>query len=1021
MRFFALTLALALSANLNAADPVDFNRDIRPLLADRCFACHGPDAKEVKAGLRLDLKDVATKPSESGKTAVTPGKADASELVRRVFSTDPDEQMPPAESHKQLNAAEKELFKRWIVEGAEYMDHWAFLSPEKEPLPPVQTKNWERNEIDRFVLAKLEAKGLKPSDPAASATLIRRVSLDLRGFPPTVAELDRFVKDTSPDAYEKMVDRMLDSPHFGEKMARIWMDLARYGDTNGYHYDSTRQVWLWRDWVIQAFNKNMPFSQFTIEQLGGDLLPNATVDQKVATGFVRNTRYNEEGGADPDEWRVEYAKDRARTLGQVWMGMTVGCAECHSHKYDPISQKEFYQLYAFFNSLDEPGSQGHNQQYPPLIQVPSKNQNVRIAKLDTDIAAARQQIQTALAAIKYAESKEVATKPTPMPIDEVWIDDNAPKGAVLQGQGNPAWQWITKADGPVHLGARATKRSGAGLSQHFFTKADPLEVKAEDVLFEWVWLDPKNPPKTVQMQFNDGVWEHRAFWGERLGHGNPKEGPHNHRVGDLPKTGEWVRLEVSAKAVGLKPGAKINGWAFTQFDGTVYYDHAGVTRITADARYLESLAVWETKAANDAGVPEAVRNAVKVLAAKRNDQQSKSIGDYYIEHVHGASRKTFAPLHARVKSAEAEIAKIKSSTPFQLVSVEMETPRPAFMLDRGDFLKPGQQVERNTPAVFPKMAKDLPRNRLGLAKWLVSGEHPLTARVAVNRFWAQLFGGGIVETIGDFGHLGRFPSHPKVLDWLAVEFVESGWDTKHILKLMVMSATYRQSSVNDHRHDAVDPTNVLLWRAPRFRLPAEEIRDSALKIAGLLNEQVGGPPAFPYQPMDYYKGKKGGWSWNLSNDDDRYRRGLYTFWRRTTPYPTFVIFDAPDRSECVVSRARTNTPLQALATLNDPQFVEAARVFAQQVLAGDPMETGGRIRLAFRRAVSRDPSDEEVKVVQSLLEDELKFYRANPEEAKSLVNAGAYPQPKDTDQAEHAAWTAVTNALLNLDETINRE
>jgi hypothetical protein len=1013
---------LLLLVTTAAAQDVDFNRDVRSILADKCYKCHGPDAKEVKGGLRLDLHGVVTKPADSGKIAIVPGKPTDSELVRRITSDDDSERMPPKDSHKELTPVEIKLLTEWVAQGAEYKDHWAFLPPDRPALPPVENMKWIHNAIDRFALARLEAQQMAPSGDANRETLIRRVSLDLRGFPPSIRELDEFLQDESPEAYEQMVDRMLASPHFGEKMARIWMDLARYGDTNGFHYDSTRQVWLWRNWVIRAYNNNMPFSQFTIEQLAGDLLPDATVPQRVASGFNRNTRYNEEGGADPEEWRVEYAKDRTRTLGQIWLGMTIGCAECHSHKYDPISQKEFYQFYAFFNSLDEPGAQGHRQKYPPLLEVPTDEQNLRIADLQAEITDVQKRIREDVDNYAYVEPKEVPAEAISKPVDIVWIDDETPKGAKPQGQGSPAWQWITKKDGPVHHGAKSTRRSGTGLSQHFFTDAaKPLVIEAGDVLFAWVWLDLLDSPKTVQLQFNNGSWEHRAYWGEPKGYGGAKESPSAHKVGDLPKSEEWVRLEVPAKDVGLKPGDKINGWAFTQFDGTVYYDHAGVTRIEPDTRHLESLAAWEKKAAGDKAVPDNVRNIIKVPADKRNDAQSKTLRDYYVEHVFAETRDVFDPLHAQVKTAQAEIKKTQEQVPFQLVSVELNEPRPAHMLIRGEFNKPGDKVEREVPEVFPGLPEDAPRNRLGLAQWLVTGDHPLTARVAVNRYWAQLFGGGIVETIGDFGTIGRFPTHPRLIDWLAVEFVESGWDTKHIMKLMVMSATYRQSSVNDHRYDEVDPDVRLLWRAPRFRLPAEEIRDSALRVSGMLSARIGGPPVFPFQPEKYYDGKKGGWGWSVSQNEDRYRRGLYTFWRRTTPYPTFVIFDAPDRTECIVARARTNTPLQALVTMNDPQFVEAARVFAQQLLEQDVAGPIERLRLAFRRTVCRLPTTEETAVLKSLLDHELKHFGANSDAASSLIMVGAWPQPKGLDTVEHAAWTAVANALLNLDETITRE
>lgn len=1013
-----LLIAGVVSPAAFAGTKISFDRDIRPILSDACFHCHGPDAAQVKANLRIDLRDSATK-LRDGKAAIVPGKPDRSELVRRILSKDEFTMMPPPESHKKLTARQKQLIKQWIAEGAEYTQHWSFIAPKRAPLPAVKNTKWGHNEIDRFILARLEAKGLKPSKEASRETLIRRVSLDLRGLPPTLQEIDTYLKDESPYAYERMVDRMFASPHYGEKMARIWMDLARYGDTNGYHYDSTRQAWLWRDWVIKAYNDNMPFDRFTIEQLAGDLLPKATVWQKVASGFNRNTRYNEEGGADPDEWRIEYAKDRTRTLGQVWLGMTVGCAECHSHKYDPISQKEFYQLFAFFNSLDEPGAQGHRQKYPPYITVPTPEHQQKLAKLNAEIARLQGDIRAQLAKTRYTEPKNLPKAPQKKQADVVWIDDAPPAGARLAG--NSPWQWVDKGKHPVNSGTRATRRTGSGLTQHYFTGAkQPLVVTKGAKLFAYVWLDPKNKPKAVQLQFNDGSWEHRAIWGRGNAHGRGK-GPQNYRAGKLPKAGGWVRLEVAAEAVGLKPGAKINGWAFTQVGGTVYYDTAGINRTQPDTRHLRSLALWEKRAARDRSVPAEVRNAVKVPAAKRTAGQQKQIRDYYVEHVWTDSRKTFAALHKQIAQVKQQIQKAEQSLPFQLVSVELPKPRPAYMLVRGDFRKKGEQVERGVPKAFPPFPKDKPKNRLGLAHWLTRPDHPLTARVTVNRYWAQLFGGGIVETIGDFGHLGRFPTHPQLLDWLAVEFVESNWNTRHILKLMVMSAAYRQSSVNDHRHDDVDPKNKLLWRSPRFRLPAEEIRDSVLRVAGMLSDKVGGRPVFPYQPRDYYKGKKGGWAWNLSAGEDRYRRGMYTFWRRTTPYPTFVIFDAPDRSNCTVKRPRTNTPLQALATMNDPQFVEASRVLGQRALKEGPKDLDGKLKFVFRLVTAREPTRDELSVLKEAYETQLAHYTAKPQAAKTLVAAGTFARPAGLDVSQHAAWTAIANALLNLDETITRE
>ena len=1014
-----LILTMSLESVLRAE--IDFSRDIKPILADNCFRCHGLDAKDTKADLRLDLRDVAIK-----KGAINPDTPKESELLKRIFATNKDDIMPPPESHKELTLKQKRLLKQWIEEGAKYQEHWSFIKPVRPALPQADNDQWAKNEVDRFVLKTFTDNQLTPSRPASREKLVRRVSLDVRGLPPTIEEIDAFVNDSRSDdeAYAAMVDRMLASPHFGEKMARVWMDLGRYGDTNGYHYDSTRQVWLWRDWVINAYNNNMPFDQFTVEQLAGDLMPNATQDQQIASGFNRNTRYNEEGGADPDEWRVSYAKDRVNTLGQVWMGITTGCAECHNHKYDPFTQKEYYQIYAFFNSLNEPGAQGHRQKYPPLLKIETDEHRQLVKQKNIAVAEAEHQIKELLAKTNYCEPDKLPEAPVSASKDNVWIEDNLPEGASPAGEGSPAWDWVTSiGDGQaVHSGSRATRRSGSGLNQHFFSGAkNQLTVAEDTVFFAHVWLDPKNPPKTVQLQFNDGSWNHRARWGEDRGHGAGGKGPANFHAGDLPKTGEWVRLEVTAKDVGIKPGAKLNGWAFTQFDGTVYYDNAGITQRIPDTRHTLSLAFWETKAAKDKNVPGNIKNIIKVKSDKRNDKQRKELVNYYVQHVFADTAGEFGKLRAKIDAAKAAIKKSDEALPFQLVSEEMASPREAFMLIRGNFQKLGDKVTRDTPAAFPAFPEGEPRNRLGLARWLVSPDHPLTARVTVNRYWAQLFGRGIVTTLGDFGQLGQFPTHRELLDWLAVEFVESGWNTKHIMRLILTSAAYRQDSANDMRHADADPQNKLLWRMPRFRMPAEEIRDSALSVAGMLSREVGGRPVFPYQPKDYYKGKKGGWTWNLSKGENRYRRGLYTFWRRTTPYPTFIIFDAPDRSQCEVSRARTNTPLQALATMNDPQFVEAARVLAQRVLVEMPDSLDRQLEHAFRLALSRKPSDQERTVLKAALDEHRKYYQAYPDAAKEIANYGDFERPEELDAVAHASWVAIANSILNLDEMIMRE
>lgn len=1027
----ALVLAFAAPAHgeptAGNGPPVDYRRDILPILANNCFTCHGP--AEQKADLRLDQREHALKPTRSKATPILPGKSSESELIRRIYADDDAKRMPPLRTKKTLNLAEKEMLRKWIDQGASYKAHWAFVKPNRPSLPEVKDMAWGSNEIDAFILAPLEQAGLKPSGRADKTTLIRRLSLDLRGVPPSLAEVDQFLADQAPDAYAKLVDRMLASPRYGEKMALLWLDLARFGDTSGYENDSSRQMWVWRDWVINAFTKNMPFDQFTIEQLAGDLLPNATPDQKIASGFNRNTRFNEENGSDPEEFVIRYNVDRTNTLGQVWLGLTLGCAECHSHKYDPISHKEYYQLFAYFTGIKEPHKTGlHNVPLEPIIKFPSVEQAKLVAKLEQGQAAVHKTIDAHLAKLTYKDPVEGhgdAAKSMSDPHDLIWLDDALPAGARPEGN----WQWDDRI---IHRGKHSMVRMGKGLHQHSFIGATkPLYVNAGDRLFTYVYLDPKNPPKSIMLQFHDGTWEHRAYWGEDkcVLAGTPN-GPQHFLAGPLPSPGTWTRLEIEADKLGLLPDTLVNGMAFTQFDGAAYYDQPGISSsFPADNRHLTSIRHWEPRAKANGKLPAALKDALKVAADKRSADQKTTILHHYLRNVYAPTRATFGPLETELGQITKRLKEIEDAIAYTMISEEMPQPRPAYVLLRGDFLKKGERVERAVPSFFPPLPNDAPNNRLGLARWLVQPDHPLTARVAVNRLWAQMFGTGLVKTIGDFGTQGEFPSHPELLDWLALEFSAPlpgrgegpgvrSWDVKRILRTIALSSTYQQSSViTPGLASKLDPNNRLLARAPRFRLPAEEIRDSALAISGLLCDKIGGRSVMPYQPSDFYKGKNEAWPWAPSKGDDQHRRGMYTFWRRTTLHPMFAIFDAPSREECSVARSRTNTPLQALVTLNDPTFVEAARVFAQKVMEAP----GDRVRFAFRTATARDPSPAELQLLQTHFEKNLHRYQANQDAAAKLVAVGSSPRPMNLDVAEHAAWTSVCGILLNLDEVVVRE
>lgn len=1019
------------TGSLRATDEeLDYNRDIRPLLSNTCYQCHGPDDKTREAGLRLDEKEKALAKLHSDGFAIVPGKKEQSVLFQRITEKDPDLRMPPADSGKTLSKKEIELIGRWIDRGAKWRGHWAFIAPERPTPPKTRWPARVQNPIDQFLWKRLEKEGLSPSPEAEKTRLIRRVTFDLTGLPPTLKEIDNFLADDSPDAYEKVVDRLLRSPRFGEHMARYWLDAARYGDTHGLHLDNERSLWPYRDWVLDAFNNNKPFDEFTVEQLAGDLLPKATLDQKIATGFNRCNVTTSEGGSIAEEYRVRYAIDRTETTATVWMGLTVGCAVCHEHKFDPISQQEFYSLYAYFNNTADAAMDGNALLPPPIIKVGSEEDLRKEQELKNQIAKIREKIKKHVAEVKY-EEPDASQEPSTGPREFVWVEDGLPPGAKPAGNDGPqkSWQWVV-APKPVHSGNKSHTRTAKGLSQHFFTNASPgLKVGKGDKLFAYAWLDPKNPPREVMLQFNNGTWEHRAVWGEDvIPWGQPGTASRK-PMGDLPERGKWVRLEVSAADVGLKPGETINGWAFTQHDGTVYWDRAGiVTEIPQAGQGYRSLLAWEAaqKKIKKSTLPGDVQTALKVAPEKRNAQQTGTLKNYFIEHVFPDSQPLFAPLRKEIAQIETQIAALQKTMSSTMIMADQPNKRETFVLTRGQYDQPdkSQKVEPGVPGVLPELPKDAPSNRLGFARWLVDPAHPLTARVAVNRYWQRYFGTGIVKTAEDFGSQGEWPSHPELLDWLATEFVESRWNIKHMQKLMVMSQAYRQSSNSTPELVAHDPGNRLIARGPRFRLDAEAIRDSALFISGLLVEQVGGKSVKPYQPSGLWKavGYTNSNTANFKKDDGNalYRRSVYTFWKRTSPPPSMSTFDAPSREACTVRRARTNTPLQALVLLNDIQFVEAARHLGERLLTQGGKTPIERITYGFRLATARRPTEKERAVLLELYEDQLAGYEKDNQAAMKLLSVGDSPRNETLDAAEHAAWTMIGSLLLNLDETVTK-
>lgn len=1015
--------------SLAADPPIDFNRDIRPILSDTCFKCHGFDTAKREAGLRLDTHEGAILKLESGATAIVPGKSAESEILKRLTSTDASERMPPPETGKTVTPEQIEKIRRWIDQGAKYQGHWSFVTPVRPELPQVKLQANVKNAIDNFILARLEKENVAPSAAADKITLIRRVTYDLTGLPPTIAEIEAFVNDPAPAAYEKLVDRLLKSPRYGEHMARYWLDAARYGDTHGLHFDNERSLWPYRDWVVRAFNENLPYDQFTTWQVAGDLIPNSTLEQKIASGFNRCNITTSEGGSINDEVLARYAVDRTETMSTIFLGLTMGCAVCHDHKFDPVTQKEFYQLYAFFNSAADAAMDGNALLPAPIMKVAQPDQLTKLAELEKLVADLKKQMDEKTATIEYTDPTPdaVAADKSLEPKEYVWIEDAAPTGAQLQG--DTPWKFVEKKEGPVFKGEKSTTRKAPALSQHFFTGANPgLKIGDGDKLFAYVYLDPLDPPKTVMLQWNDGVWEHRAYWGDdAIPFGSGDVDGHR-RIGNLPTIGEWVRLEVDAAKVGLKPGAVLNGWAFTQFGGTVHWDTAGiVTRTPQDGQGFDSLAVWQAyeKTQKKSSLPGDIQNVLKVADDKRNDTQKKALRDYFLKNVYSKTKEILLPLQKEVDKAEAERKAVDTAIPASLVMADMPNPRDTFILIRGAYDKKGEKVTPGTPAVLPPMAKDAPANRLGLARWLTDPQHPLVARVTVNRFWQQYFGTGLVKTSEDFGSQGQPPSHPELLDWLSREFVDSGWDVKKLQKLIVMSGTYQQSSKVTPELLKRDGDNVLLARGPRFRLDAEAIRDSAVYTAGLLIEKPGGRGVRPYQPDGIWEAIsfQGSNTQNYKMDagDAIYRRSIYTFWKRTAPPAALQTLDAPSRESCVVRRTRTNTPLQALLLMNDQQYVEAARMLAQRVIkeGGDTPEK--RLAYAFRLATGREPAADEVAIMVKVLQKHEAVYAADKPAAKKLLTIGVSPRDAAIPAEQLASYAMVCNLILNLDETMTKE
>lgn len=1022
-------ISLSFCASLvQAATKLDFNRDIRPILSDNCFSCHGIDAKHRKGDLRLDTAEGAYFKDKEGVQAVKPGDLAGSELVKRILTTNEDDLMPPPDSHKKLTKPQIETLKRWITEGAGYKKHWAF-EPIAKPAVPKSTGGKDETAIDRFLLERQAEEGLAFSPPATPEQLLRRVSFDLTGLPPTPEEVDAFRADQSPDAYERTIDRLLRSPRYGEHMARYWLDAARYGDTHGLHLDNERSMWPYRDWVVKSFNDNLPFDKFTVWQLAGDLIPDATQDQVVASGFNRCNVTTGEGGAINEEWLFRYAVDRTDATISVWMGLTGGCAVCHDHKYDPISQKEFYSLYAFFNSAADPAMDGNVLLTQPSLRLSNAEQKKELAALDAQIEAKKTEIHAAIAKLEYTDPAKVEPPPPVQTSEVVWFEDNFPPKAKVESSSGAATTIISKEKGPVFSGNAALKRTAKGVAQDYFIGGASFTIPPNGKLSTYCYVDPQNLPKSVMVQFYVGGWNHRAVWGEEgaIPFGKVRTNEHVH-LGALPEAGKWAKLEIPLEKLGLKAGMKVTGYAFTQFDGTVYWDHLSMTSRVDPAKDPQwSWSKWIEK--NQGKRVEGLPNDLLTLVRGKKAEEwppadAKRVQEWWFENEYQGAHKLVEGPRAEKLALEGRKTAMESLIPASLVMGDLPEPRDAFVMIRGQYDKPGDKVSRITPAILPPLPKKENYNRLDLANWLVSPQHPLTARVTVNRIWQQFFGMGLVKTANDFGSQGSPPSHPELLDWMASDFRDHGWDVKRLVKMIVMSTAYRQSGKVTPELLAKDPENRLLDRGPRIRLDAEEIRDQALYVSGLLNPAMGGKSVRPYQPDNIWEPVAYSGSNTRTYIRDTgpalYRRSLYTFYKRTAPAPSLTTFDAPSREQVCLRRERSNTPLQALALMNDIQQVEAARNFAQRILTqgGDTFDK--RLTFAFRQAVSRYPRADEAAIVEQTLARHLARYNGNTEAAKQLIAFGDSKADPALKPAELAAWTMIANLLLNLDEAVTK-
>jgi len=993
---------------------IEFNRDIRPILSDKCFSCHGPDAAERKADLRLDLEGGAMA-DLGGYAAVVKGDPHASELISRVFEDDSDSIMPPPESSRTLTEEQKELLRRWVEEGAEWQRHWAFEPPVERALPEASTSDWPANSIDHFVLQKLDEKGLAPSPDADPATLIRRVSLDLTGLPPTVEEVDTFVADPSDAAYEKLVDRLLNSDAYAERMAWQWMDAARYADTDGYQNDGPRDMWRWRDWVIDAYKTNKPFDEFTIEQIAGDLLPKPTRDQLIATGFNRNNRYNSESGLVLEEFLLENAVDRVDTTMTVWMGLTIGCARCHDHKYDPLTQRDYYQLVSYFENITESGraiKQGNSE---PWIKAPTREQEAELAGIDYRLSEVRKTLEKAEPTIKKRQDAWENSQP------------DLSEAIVVNGLSHHYGIDEPIAASGVKPESLKDKIDGLAGDNRFSIAFDLLPETVEQgvILSNEI---PGTTRKGIFVVFRKGHlrfsiisrWVAGVTMLETRRVFRPGQSVHVALTNDGTQRARGAAIWIDGEKVETRTIHNTNSNGGGK-KGTMPMLVGGSKHLptwqgsVSDLRFYSSRTLGAEEIALLAD-PVALPDILAKPSAKRSEIEQKKVNHYFLTHAAAGKMETLAN---RVAAIEAERTAFVDKLPTTMVMEEAPTSKETHLRIRGEYHNKGDVVDSRVPEVFGIPAQPM-ENRLALAKWLVSAENPLAARVAVNRYWQMLFGAGLVKTTEDFGTQGSLPSHPDLLDWLALEFTGSGWDIRHMLKLMVTSRTYRQSSEIQKDLLERDPDNVFLARAPRLKLPGNALRDQALFVSGLLVPNVGGPSVKPYQPANLWK-EASNFSYKQDSGDALYRRSLYTYWKRTLAPPSMAVLDTADREWCSVKPKRTNTPLQALTLLNETAFFESARKLGERMLSVPGDNLNDRIAFGFRSVLSREPSVEELKILTNAYTRYADEFSLDPDKASALQEVGESRPAKDADPVELAAAAAVANVIINLEEASVRE